>query len=384
MTNHFPEELIFDILTRLPSKSLLCFRSVCRSWCSLISSKKFKLMHLKVFNNLNRRNFIRHFDVIGNKELYSVHFDDESLTLDPCTLVKFPFDFCKFCPKSFFKIVGCVNGVICLSHDKCKSREDKVILWNPSIRKHLTLTPSMFHSSDVQHLRLVYGFGYDKTIDDFKVVRLAYDYRLFSTPQVEVYSVNSGVSRVVRFPHDLPFYSMCLDAWSQVFINGCVNWIICDWAVGESNSSVMTFDMSTELFGEIELPKYLVKKPAMFLKVSVVRGRLTVIYSSRSRLSFPGICSYIICSMREYKNASSWTLIYDVHYPNDMGCVLQLRDDAGIIMGSRYGDLKIFDYNVGYFLNRYTQFVIEEAIYVGGYKESLALLDEGHADRQKG
>ncbi|CAL5019365.1 unnamed protein product [Urochloa decumbens] len=41
-----PEDLIInDILMRLPVKSLLRFRSVCKAWCSEISSRHFKELH---------------------------------------------------------------------------------------------------------------------------------------------------------------------------------------------------------------------------------------------------------------------------------------------------------------------------------------------------
>ncbi|MFS7906382.1 putative F-box domain-containing protein [Helianthus anomalus] len=381
MSDYIPEELVFDILSRLPSKSLLRFRSVCKSWCSLISSSNFKSAHLKTFNLSNPRNFIRHFDLMVDKEYCSVHFDDEALTMVPDTLIEFPFRFCNYCTLSFLRMIGCVNGVVCLFHGNCDTYEDKIILWNPSIKKQLIVTPAMFNLGRAQYWCLIYGFGYDETTDDFKVLRLAYDFRLFSTPRVEVYSVKNGVSRA-WFPNDLPCnYSTCLDAWSQVFYNGCVHWIICDYAIGGSTASILTFDMSTERFGSIALPKYLVKKPAFYLKLTVVRGCLTVIYTKRPRFSFPGPSGYIISAMTEYKNTDSWALIYDVQFPYDMGRVLRLRENGGILMGSGYGDLKFFDFHAGYFLDSYSRFVVEDAIYIGGYQESLALLDEGRPER---
>ncbi|KAI7752864.1 hypothetical protein M8C21_016538 [Ambrosia artemisiifolia] len=377
MSDYLPDELVFNILSRLPSESLLRCRSVCRSWRSLISSNNFKLAHLKTFNLSNPRNFIRSFDLLSDKEVYSVHFNDEALTMVPDTLVESPFRYCNYCTKNYLRVMGCVNGVMCLFHGNCESDEDKIILWNPSIRRHLIITAAMFHLSHVQYLCLIYGFGYDKTSDDFKVVRLAYKCR--SAPQVEVHSVKNGISRVVRPHHDMPSYPMFLDSWSQLFFNGCVHWVACDYAIGGSDASIMTFDVSTELFGKIELPKYLVKKHASFLKLSVVSGCLTVTYSRRPSFAFPGPSGYIISSMIEYKNTASWTLIYDAQFSYDLGRVLHLRDDRGILMGSVCGELKFYEYNVGYFFNLYSRFVVEDSIYIGEYKESLALLDEGNA-----
>ena len=39
---HIPDELIFDILWRLPAKSLVRFKCVCKSWLSFISQLRYE------------------------------------------------------------------------------------------------------------------------------------------------------------------------------------------------------------------------------------------------------------------------------------------------------------------------------------------------------
>ncbi|KAJ0789150.1 putative F-box domain-containing protein [Helianthus annuus] len=46
--NSFPEELIEDILSRLPVKSILRFKSVSKPWLSLISAPSFHKLHSAV------------------------------------------------------------------------------------------------------------------------------------------------------------------------------------------------------------------------------------------------------------------------------------------------------------------------------------------------
>ncbi|CAJ1941136.1 unnamed protein product [Sphenostylis stenocarpa] len=46
-TLHVPEDLIIQILLRLPVKSLVRFNCVCKSWLSLISDSHFSLSHFE-------------------------------------------------------------------------------------------------------------------------------------------------------------------------------------------------------------------------------------------------------------------------------------------------------------------------------------------------
>ena len=53
------------------------------------------------------------------------------------------------------------------------------------------------------------------------------------------------------FPNDLRSFYIH-ENWSQMFSNGSVHWIAWDPTPKASHYSIMTFDISTELFGEIQ------------------------------------------------------------------------------------------------------------------------------------
>ena len=55
---YFPDEIIREILSRLPVKSLLQFRSVSKHWKSLISDKHFIQSHYKIAETLSTRHRI--------------------------------------------------------------------------------------------------------------------------------------------------------------------------------------------------------------------------------------------------------------------------------------------------------------------------------------
>ena len=93
--------------------------------------------------------------------------------------------------RTYFQLVGSVNGLLCL-HE-----QNRFILWNPCIRKFITLP----NPSVTRGLFRELAFGFDLRTDDYKVVRIGYQsgnisYEGAKPPLVEVYSVSEGSWRV--------------------------------------------------------------------------------------------------------------------------------------------------------------------------------------------
>ena len=53
MSDYIPPDVVTEILLRLPSKSLIRFRCVCKSWDTLIFSSEFISKHLNFTTNNN-------------------------------------------------------------------------------------------------------------------------------------------------------------------------------------------------------------------------------------------------------------------------------------------------------------------------------------------
>ncbi|GKA12793.1 F-box protein CPR30-like protein [Tanacetum coccineum] len=191
---------------------------------------------------------------------------------------------------------------------------------------------------------------------------------------VDIYSVKTATWREVIFPQHLPRMYF---KEAQVFLKGCVHWIAYErWKTNVPHCSIMTFDLSTEIFEEIQLPICFVCKPPASLEVAVVNQQLVVVFSKNLHLPRASASNYIIWVMKEYKNPTSWTMMWNVKYDRDMGRVLQLTDSGEIIMGSIFGE---FDYHVGYYDPHCLGFINKESIYVDRYEESLALLNIGQS-----
>ncbi|KAI3739404.1 hypothetical protein L2E82_29808 [Cichorium intybus] len=326
MAVELPSELIVEILSWLPSKSLLRCRSVCKSWLSLISSTQFSLMHLHNFNQLNSRYLVRRRFI--QKEEFAVHFDDHNFSLDTNSPIKFPYNFNLSVTELLsFEIIGCCNGVICFSIDT--SGRDEIILWNPSIRRKLTLIPPMYRRSEIPDLPLRFGFGYHITSDDYKVVRLSHGYLHESITTFQIYTVKTAIWREVVFPNDLPLFVFCKHS---VFVNGSVHWLAVVW------DSLAIID---------------------------------------------DYCTYKIWVLKDYNNPISLTMIYKVEFPQiNVARALGLTNNGDLIMvGYKAGDVMICNRDRCYSVyGSCSEGIDSNYTFVERYQESLALLDHGEFD----
>ncbi|MCI01022.1 F-box/kelch-repeat protein, partial [Trifolium medium] len=196
-------ELIPEILSRLPVKSLLQFRCVCKSWKSLISDPKFANKHL----SLSTTHTIHHISYFHKHPQTSVlkSYSLDSSVLTNTAQTQFPqttqFPLSRNC---FVYFDGSCNGILCFS--EVGLRYVLVRLWNPSIRKFREL-PSISEPHNFGHHKLMSGFGYDPICDNYKVVfvLLAFDNytsNYFSENKVKVHTLGTDSWKSVS---DFPF-----------------------------------------------------------------------------------------------------------------------------------------------------------------------------------
>ncbi|XP_050210952.1 F-box/kelch-repeat protein At3g23880-like [Mercurialis annua] len=177
MSENIHQEILIEILKRLPVRSLLKFRCVSKSWNSLISSSNFISSQVNHSTgrstNIKSYSFVKQNSVLDCKEqfiLYNDGDDDEDFTIHR-ELDEFPYK-----DQEYFVIIGSCNGLICLSD----SRYVRFYLWNPIINKCLTI--SSLDSS------LVVGFGYDCKKNDYKVVKILHQPERTEEPiEVKIY-----------------------------------------------------------------------------------------------------------------------------------------------------------------------------------------------------
>ncbi|KAK1381978.1 F-box domain-containing protein [Heracleum sosnowskyi] len=209
-TSILPVDTIeFEILPRLPVKSLLRFKSVCKSWNSLISSDVF----IKSVRNSDHDSvtLVSHS---GQDNLYG-HF----------TAV----------------CIGCINGLVFIEEHQwdCDSETLEFIIWNPATKQCLEIRPPPVPIS----CRYFLGFGFDSVANDYKFM---YVINIKEHPLVGyIYSCNSGCwTKIIQSNFVVPG---CILNMDPVIINGSPFWLILQDLNG-SHLHVMSFDVRQEFF----------------------------------------------------------------------------------------------------------------------------------------
>ncbi|XP_059657554.1 F-box/kelch-repeat protein At3g06240-like [Cornus florida] len=314
MSDYLSSELMMEILARLPVTTLLQIRCVCKSWCSLISSDNFVTFRLNRTTHLNNINnthllLIRHFTEDNEKqERFSLYLDNESLTQYHLNLESRPITRIR----PYFHILGSCNGLVCLVD--CVT-SDSVCLWNPTIRKLVVLPEIRITFCSLRS----YGYGFDSATNDYKVVRIAY---VHGGPEVDIYSLKEGCWRLISPAGDIPIIPFDV---SNASVNGVIHWLC-----GDRCPCIVSFNLGSEEFSLIELPRSLVQRlivPVHRLSIGVFQDSLCVLHNDCVE---EGVAS--IWVMKQYGVVESWTNVFNLDSDGDFVKVLGLRRNGEVLL----------------------------------------------------
>ncbi|MFS8020204.1 putative F-box domain-containing protein [Helianthus anomalus] len=244
-----PFEIQVGIMKRVPVKSLIQFRPVCKAWNSLIDSSDFiagysgQVQHLLLsYENA---------DKFQNKYFSVVDDDTFPQQRDPLTLpilVKM---------LKSFSIIGSSHGLLCL-YGWFFSRTDMFVLWNISTRKAVV----------VDHYEPDVGAGTYVSVMGFGVCR---------ETSCRFYVKHGGLE------NNPSRKSIRLSGLgSQVVVNGFLNWLATDTVVTidggfGSYNLIVSFDMTSEEFREVNLPQSLAHQPRYKLSIYKLMESLVVL-----------------------------------------------------------------------------------------------------------
>ncbi|XP_043700373.1 F-box protein CPR1-like [Telopea speciosissima] len=292
---NLPEVIIADILSRLPVKSLLRFRCICKLWCALIIDPDFIKMHL----NRSLANNIYLTFIFSDTSLYSIDLN-ASKELQVLVKVDHHPKFVNYATE----IVGSCNGLLCL-HNTDEEEED-ILLWNPSTKRHHKL-PIIPRESPLTHFN-VYGFGYDLTTDDYKVVRVAQpysknDYDNFWHSEVNIYSLSTDSWRRIE---DMPFHINYRHV-SGVLANSALHWVASRETGPYTESNfILSFDLQDEEYREVSLPDFVDEK--IHMSIGVLGPQLCL----RCKIFTVRVEFWV---MKDYGVRESWTKQFSIEQP---------------------------------------------------------------------
>ncbi|XP_010688548.3 F-box protein CPR1 [Beta vulgaris subsp. vulgaris] len=162
-----PLDIITSILTRLPTKSLIRFKCVSKSWNSLIKSPNFVNIHLTQSLSSKKQLLIFNYGSFLESTPLKLSLSDLHVT----TSARFDLPTC-FSGYEV-SVCGSCNGLLALV---CKNVDDpllfEIILWNPSTNIHFILPRNTHVDFGTDFMGVSFGFGYDCNVDDYRIVRI--------------------------------------------------------------------------------------------------------------------------------------------------------------------------------------------------------------------
>ncbi|XP_058742004.1 F-box protein At5g49610-like [Vicia villosa] len=235
-------ELIIEILLRLPGKALLRFRSVCKSWFSLISNNNFATSHFE-HAATHRRLFIKPF------ALQPLSIDFDSWFHDASAYASLTLDF--FRPKRPLEIRGCCRGFLFLLDDK------HIYLLNPStgLIKQIPNSPIILNAG----FELLSGFVYYQPTDDYMIVSGFCEFfpndPATSSVKLMIFSLRANKWKPIEVASHLPYEETSLAECNPkcgLFLNGSIHWMVHNYE--KSKNVIIAFDLKELKISEVPLP----------------------------------------------------------------------------------------------------------------------------------
>ncbi|CAH1414311.1 unnamed protein product [Lactuca virosa] len=357
-----------EILTRLPPKSLLRIRSFSKSLRSCIDSPDFIRKHT---SRSPQRLFMthivqyKHVEEYGDGVFFTFHAEDQlPLPLPLCgggyvgiTPVQFPHR--KATPlgscNGLLLLFGCLNGVISL--------------WNPSIKRQLTLPDCP--------RRCIYGLGlglgFDPITDDNKVVSIPRYGNKGIVESAFVYSMKTRDWRPIA--SSMPLYSKVLS--SVCYLNGVLHWVVGHCFPDSEDVQfhcIMTFDLSTHEFGIIDLPK-----PSWLTQqLGIIQGSLVVLSGNGSDVD-----TWIwVRNRRDADADASWSLVFKsetIKAEAGVRKALEVTNNGDLLLDTFWEGIQVYTPKTGE-LSRLMDFNDTSSLVdMNMYVETLELLHMGTA-----
>ncbi|XP_026384151.1 F-box protein At3g07870-like [Papaver somniferum] len=241
-----PGEITLEILTRLPTESVLESKLVCTNWRNLGSHHPlFFQMHLNYLNYPSAADFgelgffASNFDA-DNRDIkyWYFEYDHESTSIQRIRRVNLPSPPCWITTK----FLGSCNGLICFAE------YDHPCVWicNPITKERVLLPELERDSCDIdEYCYKESNFGYISSTNEYKVLGM---YMSKTNVEVHIYSLGSGTGwrnlGKSNFEFN-PYYET-----DGIFANEAIYWMY------SKLEMIVAFNLAEEKFCELLSPPH--------------------------------------------------------------------------------------------------------------------------------
>ncbi|PIA64878.1 hypothetical protein AQUCO_00100389v1 [Aquilegia coerulea] len=312
MATLLPEEIIADILSRVPTKSVMRFRCVCKPWCRLTSESTFIETHFnrsiekqgyEKCENLNlflasKPDFIMknvkstttytdgREDSFGDGTLNLTRTHMYSVVEDEAVEIENPLEPC------FHEtlVLGSCNGLICLY------TWNRLCLLNPATREYKKF--NFIGGFDSKNI--IYGFGYSSVDDVYKVIYIVPKYDTdedYNYSEFNIFPV-SETTPPMSGHVGLKFLNK---KESGILLNETLHWAVMDNY--NDYARVFSFCLRDNVGKEVPRPNNVKKKAK--ISIGVLGGQLCLL----SKFSTSDTEIWV---MKNYGESNSWTKLFEI------------------------------------------------------------------------
>ncbi|KAH7845548.1 hypothetical protein Vadar_003440 [Vaccinium darrowii] len=339
------EDLLMEILCRLPVKTLLQFKLVCKNWYALIENPDFIYLHhdraASVAADENTDCLLVKRFLNGGEGGVALSFVPNQTPVEDIDISFTGLDI------EQLQILGHCNGVVCLTRFGFNS---PIVLCNPSMKEFRVLPQPSYKHDHMSNL----GFGFDPFTDDYKLVRFG--------------MMSTGLAYNGIIDEAVEMYDMSTDSWRTVdvespaksgfhcFYNSYVSWngdyFWYAYHQYDGCHVIMAFNMSDEEFEKMPAPEVCLSDQNGERKLFVLNDSLAMVIYPKwwaNPFVLPDVeflmdKSFDIWVMNEKDDEVSWTKMFTIGPLQGLDWAWGFRLNGEFLLESSYGQM--MSYNI--------------------------------------
>lgn len=217
-------------------------------------------------------------------------------------------------PNKWYRVWGSCDGLILVGDTQTRAN---MFVLNPTTLESKKLPPVPKYLNYYSN-RIVFGFGYDFSCDDYAVVAIAHHYELNINACVYVYMFKTKQWKKVGVS---PYDHRNQRYVAGIFLKGSIHWLI------EGSKIIAAFNIANREFSAVPLPDGVFDINSEYPRLGVLRGCLCLFSNVINNISE-------LYVMKEYGVVESWiklsVLLADVAHVAS----LDLAEDSSILLDS--------------------------------------------------